>query len=550
MNRGGGLRPTYRKMNMTLAMSSLEANGVRSGDSFRVQDLRKEPVTATVKQGKGWEYPPSVKKTGKMERKQMPRDNSCLFHSISYVSSPEDGTSDEKATAMRILASEIISTDPQTYDQATLGMSPANYVHVVTDPQQWGGGIELQVFSRHFEMEITAFDYHFLREDIFGQGGGYKKRAYLIYTGDHYDVMTWRDDQKGGSVQKTFSPKDLLAWQRARDLIQSLHSEASKNGRCKLQSQWRREIKKRTKNQQNSFKGGSGRSGTTRYVTQTTSNIARKHAFARRPSMVSNSTLRPTSEEKDSLIAAAAASTKTYSANQHPPPSSSSSSSGTSRLRGEGERKSSQQSAQRSSSSQSSLPSSSSLNATTTEEKNSKFKDDDNDTKIEGGGGSPKKRVRRLGDDAWDCPSCTYRNNIIPDRCQVCRRTNPNYQPDPRFFPGAAALPPPSSLNDSETPQQLIGSGGMDSATAALMSIDPSLMQQLQLASIPAWICPQCRVLNRRGTIRCALPDCQYPNPVVSGAIPPQLARRQQALLEQQRRQQQQEQNNDGCLVS
>mmetsp|Transcript_12114 Transcript_12114/g.18059 ORF Transcript_12114/g.18059 Transcript_12114/m.18059 type:complete len:147 (+) Transcript_12114:1198-1638(+) len=124
----------------------------------------------------------------------------------------------------------------------------------------------------------------------------------------------------------------------------------------------------------------------------------------------------------------------------------------------------------------------------------------------------PKKETADVKDDSWDCPACTYHNTILPDKCQVCRTPNPNYRPDPALFPD---LPVYSQVNDSTTRQQIIGGGGGG------VPIDPTLIQQLQLASIPAWICPNCRVLNPRGTIRCALPDCRYPNPIVGGVPPP-----------------------------
>lgn len=129
-----------------------------------------------------------------------------------------------------------------------------------------------------------------------------------------------------------------------------------------------------------------------------------------------------------------------------------------------------------------------------------------------------KQDLKAKREDAWNCSACTYRNTILPDKCQVCRTPNPNYQPDPSLFPGIGDFKGEPG-NDSRTPQRLLA------PARGLSALDPSLVQQLQLHSIPAWICPQCRVLNARGTVRCALPDCQCPNSVVR--VMPEMARRQ-----------------------
>jgi len=424
MMDGGGIRPKFKPLDIQKSAMRLEEHGIKSGLCILVKDLRKETGTATVRRGKGWEYPPTIGRYGRMERKDMPRDNSCLFHSIAYVT---DQKGDQKTTAnkMRFLAAEQIGKDPKVFDTAFLGMANSKYVNLVVDPDQWGGGIELSVFSRHFEMEICAFDYHCLREDIFGQGEEYKKRVFLIYTSDHYDVVQWLSQD--GKVQYRFSPKDLDAWEKARNMIQGIHALAAKAGKCTLQKQWRREIK-RTKPAQKTYTGGSNR------------------------------------------LAAAAADSKN-------------------------------------------LPTSSTETKSTGPPEGKPVEENKK---------QPEKKVRRLGDDAWSCKACTYVNTILPDRCQVCKTRNPDYRPDPNFFPLAAGLTANDggagmggTPNDSSTPQQLIDAGG-----GGLGDIDPTLVQQLQLASIPAWICPQCRVLNHRGTIRCALQDCLCPNPIIGG-VPP-----------------------------
>mmetsp|Transcript_12114 Transcript_12114/g.18058 ORF Transcript_12114/g.18058 Transcript_12114/m.18058 type:complete len:388 (+) Transcript_12114:78-1241(+) len=258
MDRSAGLRPRFRKIDMSLSSAVLKAHGISNGYSLQLKDLRKESGNATIRQGKGWEYPKTVSINDRIEKKAMPRDNSCLFHSIAFLSDAEGVNAEAKATNMRMLAAQTIGSNPRVFDTAFLGMPNGNYVNVVMDPNQWGGGIEISVFSRHFSMEIVAFDFHFLREDWFGQGQDYKKRAFLVYSGDHYDVLTSTD--KKGATQKLFSTKDVKAWEKARVLIQSLHHNAAKGGRCKLQKKWRKEIRK-VKPAAKSYTAGSNRLG-------------------------------------------------------------------------------------------------------------------------------------------------------------------------------------------------------------------------------------------------------------------------------------------------
>jgi ubiquitin thioesterase OTU1 len=125
-------------------------------------------LCAGVVQGKGWEYPSTVNKNHAMARHVMPKDNSCLFHCIAHVLDVKGDSAQEKSQRMRQLVSSIIRGNPSKYNSAFLGMNSTNYANVVTDPNQWGGAIELAIFSEHFRIEIVAFDYHWLREDTFG----------------------------------------------------------------------------------------------------------------------------------------------------------------------------------------------------------------------------------------------------------------------------------------------------------------------------------------------------------------------------------------------
>ncbi|GAB5362684.1 hypothetical protein AAMO2058_000818900 [Amorphochlora amoebiformis] len=444
-----GLRPKFRVLDMSMAGMSLEAHGIKSGHSLQIKDLRREQGATTIRQGKGWEYPKSIDKHGRMEKEDIPRDNSCLFHAIASVTD-QKGKGEKRAYDMRLLAANTIRQDPRTFNSTFLGMPNANYVNVVMDPNQWGGGIELAIFSQHFGIEIIAFDIHSLREDMFGQGDGYKKRCFLLYTGEHYDILRWMDSK--GNPQRLFSVKDTQAWEKARVIVQSMHEQAAKSGKCKLQKEWRREIKRKTVK----YTGGSNKLGTAPFP---------------KPTETETLTTTPSREKEAKRSAASSEKRVGFGACNR----------------------------------SLSIPES---------KKNSRG------SKKPTAKSDKKTKTKEKKDDSWSCSACTYVNVIMPDRCQVCRTANPNYRPDPELFPEAAAAVSqmrgePTPSNDSLTPQRLI-----DTTPEALSVLDPNIVQQLQLASLQPWICPNCRVLNPRGTLRCALTDCLYPNPIVGGAVP------------------------------
>jgi ubiquitin thioesterase OTU1 len=225
----------------------------KNGDVVLVTAMEEEGEESTMKQGSGWEYPPTITKQGVMERREMPRDNSCLFHSVLLGLGGEGG--DASVPALRELIANMVASEPQRYNTVFLGSPNLGYQHHILNPDTWGGAIELSILARHYQAEIVAFDYHNLREDVFGEGDGYKKRVFLIYTGDHYDAMVYR---QGAEDIKNFSTQDTYAWERARQQASHLHEDAAKNGACVRVEKWRREIrdKKPSKPQ---FEAGSGR---------------------------------------------------------------------------------------------------------------------------------------------------------------------------------------------------------------------------------------------------------------------------------------------------
>lgn len=120
--------------------------------------------------------------------REIPDDNSCLFNAIGYVLCDK---SRSEGMSLRQLVSRLVQDDP-SYTEAVLGMPPSVYASWILEPNHWGGGIEMALFSKFFAVEIASIDVASGRLDIFGEGEGYTNRVYILYSGIHYDALALR----------------------------------------------------------------------------------------------------------------------------------------------------------------------------------------------------------------------------------------------------------------------------------------------------------------------------------------------------------------------
>jgi len=182
---------------------SLKDLGLRSGDTLIVEEI-KGGVTSQPKATPSSAVTPSTLVTNttssrKMVRKIVPADNSCLFASISFVMLQ----STSFAGDLRMLAANSIASDPITYNEAFLGKPNWEYCEWLTKKDHWGGAIELNVFSQHYQTEINAVDVQSGRIDRFGEGNKYSNRVFVMYDGIHYDPMALEEN---GTITKTVFP--------------------------------------------------------------------------------------------------------------------------------------------------------------------------------------------------------------------------------------------------------------------------------------------------------------------------------------------------------
>lgn len=154
----------------------------------------------------------------------MPDDNSCMFRAFG---SAFFGVMDNM-TELRSIIAQNIQAQPEKYPAVVLDKQPDDYCRWIQTEDAWGGAIELDIFSRHFEVEICSIDVQTLRVDRFNEG--MPTRCILVYSGIHYDVIALSPadppyDQAYTPLEfdaKIFDAKDDVILERAVELCQIL----------------------------------------------------------------------------------------------------------------------------------------------------------------------------------------------------------------------------------------------------------------------------------------------------------------------------------------
>ena len=113
----------------------------------------------------------------------MPDDNSCLFRAFN---SAFFGTMDNMYELRSIIA-QYIQSNPDIYPEVVLDQKPDEYCRWIQTQDAWGGSIELDILSKHFEVEICSIDVQTLRVDRYNDG--MPTRCILVYSGIHYDTI-------------------------------------------------------------------------------------------------------------------------------------------------------------------------------------------------------------------------------------------------------------------------------------------------------------------------------------------------------------------------
>jgi len=118
-----------------------------------------------------------------IQRKIIPGDNSCLFNAINYAIN-------QCLTESRILRELVaveIQSNPELYNEAVLEKKPEEYCDWIMRDDTWGGGIEMSILSKYFQVAIIVVDIQYNTTEIIGDC--FTNVIYLLYNGSHYDVF-------------------------------------------------------------------------------------------------------------------------------------------------------------------------------------------------------------------------------------------------------------------------------------------------------------------------------------------------------------------------
>ncbi|PGH16102.1 hypothetical protein AJ80_05317 [Polytolypa hystricis UAMH7299] len=172
----------------TFASSSQRTPNTNSHQtSQQLVEQSQQPLSLTRKQNSSVENDPpeipSPEHSGTIVLRIMPDDNSCLFRAVG---SAVIGAMDTM-TELRSIVAQTIQEQPHLYSAAVLEKSPDDYCRWIQSENSWGGGIELSILSKHFDIEICSIDVQTLRIDRFNEGR--PTRCILVYSGIHYDTV-------------------------------------------------------------------------------------------------------------------------------------------------------------------------------------------------------------------------------------------------------------------------------------------------------------------------------------------------------------------------
>jgi ubiquitin thioesterase OTU1 len=121
---------------------------------------------------------------GNMVLRIMPDDNSCLFRAVaSAVLSDMDAVHE-----LRSIIAQNIQANREKYSKAILdNKDPDAYCRWIQTQDAWGGQIELDILSQHFDIEICSIDVQSLRVDRYNEEA--QNRCFIVYSGIHYDTI-------------------------------------------------------------------------------------------------------------------------------------------------------------------------------------------------------------------------------------------------------------------------------------------------------------------------------------------------------------------------
>jgi ubiquitin thioesterase OTU1 len=142
--------------------STLREMKISNNESLRleIKNLKDLSVNALTKLDDPLDY-----SKYSIYRKIINADNSCLFNAVNYainncINEPQ---------IMRELIAVEIQTNSDFYNEAILEKNPMEYCSWIMQNDTWGGGVELSILSKFFQIEIAVADIKSCNFQFFGE---------------------------------------------------------------------------------------------------------------------------------------------------------------------------------------------------------------------------------------------------------------------------------------------------------------------------------------------------------------------------------------------
>ena len=143
-----------------------------------------------------------------IKKKDIAADNSCLFNAVNFAINQNENSPE---VIRGIISSEIMA-NPNEYNSAVLDKEPSDYCKWILNKETWGGGIELSILSKFFQIQIAVVDIQHITIEYFGN---YNRCIYLLYNNIHYDVFY---KEENGKITGIFNSYDQRVKQEIMDI--------------------------------------------------------------------------------------------------------------------------------------------------------------------------------------------------------------------------------------------------------------------------------------------------------------------------------------------
>ena len=154
-------------------------------------------------------------------RRNVDADNSCLFSSIGYLLDRNNYNEFTKYKFRNMIVNILNNTD--TYNDI-LELPKQQYIDFITDISNWGGAIEIKIFSDLFDIMIVCFDVKTGRSDVYGNH--HKDCIYLLYNGIHYDPLVVSEPTLDTSFDLTkFNSQDYETFNNMKQLVETCKNQ-------------------------------------------------------------------------------------------------------------------------------------------------------------------------------------------------------------------------------------------------------------------------------------------------------------------------------------